>query len=361
MQEAMETVKRELGSDAVILNNRKVRKKGWKNLFKRPVLEIMVAYEPEKAPGARRAANPREPEKDQKADSERIKQLDERIDMLDSMLTGFIDKFSFVKREVTYDYAEDVERLLLRLIENQVREELAHRIARETTAVLVKQRDTSAAEVMEQLILEQLGVPEPISHKKFKRKVVLLMGPNGVGKTTSLVKLAANFAIKQQKKVGIINTDTFRIGAQGQLETYTEILDVPLEIVYQMEELTAALENMSDRDIIFIDTAGKRPGDERHREDIQNVIRIAEPEDVLLCVAASTNFSSLKEILDTYGFVDTFRLLITKVDETKFRGMILNISWYAQKRLAYLTTGQNVPDDIEAVDAEAIAGHLLRE
>ena len=372
MQQAMDTVIKELGSDAVILNSRKVRKKGLKNLFRKPVLEVMVAYDPANVPAVKKLNLPQNSYSTEKAHKEKekaaetinreqLERLDKRIDSIDSMLSDFIEKFSFVKRDITYDYPEDVQELLLKMIDNQVREELAHSLAKETELLLRKQPGTSAAEVLEHLILEQLGKPVPILHKKFTQKVILVLGPTGVGKTTTIVKLAAEFSVKQKKKTGIINTDTFRIGAQEQLQTYADIMGIPLQVVYRSDELKEALDNMADRDVVFIDTAGKRPGDEQHREDILDIVRILQPEDILLCLAATTGFASIKEMTDTYGFVDEYKLLITKLDETKYRGPLLNISWYTQKPLAYVTTGQNVPDDIEIVDIESIAKQIIRD
>jgi len=370
MQQAMDTVIKELGSDAVILNSRKVRKKGLKNLFRKPVMEVMVAYDPANIPAVRKAGSGHgagggdKVQKEQRDKSvavsrEQLERLDKRIDSIDSMLTDFIEKFSFVKREVTYDFPPDVQDLHLKMIDSQVREELAHSLAKETEQMLRRQPDSNAAEVLEHLIMEQLGRPEPILHKKFTQKVILVLGPTGVGKTTTIVKLAADFSVKQKKKVGIINTDTFRIGAQEQLQTYADILGVPLQVGYWVVELEGALETMSDRDIIFVDTAGKRPGDDQHKKDLLDVVRILKPEDVLLCISATTGFASIKEMVDTYGFIDDYRLMVTKLDETKYRGPLLNISWYALRPLAYVTTGQNVPDDIEIVDVEAITKQIL--
>ncbi len=391
MQQAMDSIIKELGSEAVILNSRKMRRKGFINLFKKPIVEVMVAYDPAKIPMAKKlnavlpayaayanggAAEQNAPE-DKKPDvpaegavaapvasigaGEQITHLDARIDSLDQMLSDFINKFSFVKRDVTYDFSDDVQDLMQKLIEEQVREELACSLARETEMILRRQRGSSAVEVMEHLILEMIGSPDPVQPKKFHQKIILLAGPTGVGKTTSLVKLAANFALKQKRKVGIINTDTYRIAAQEQLKTYADILSIPLAVVYQIDELSGALEGMADRDVIFIDTAGKRPGDEQHRTDLKKIIAVAAPEDILLCVSAPTSFSAIQEVVDTYGFVGDYKLLVTKLDETRYRGMLLNLCWYAKKRLAYVTVGQNVPDDIENVDAEAIVGHLLRK
>ena len=369
MQKAMDQIIKELGSDAVILSSRKVREKGLKNLFKRKILEVMVAYDPVLIPGAKPPVTPppvvRVPEISEEAlraaeiSKDQFDRLDKRIDELGDVLSDFVAKFAMIKRDVTYDYPKEIEELFCDLIEGQVREELAHIVARETDAIWQKQPDTAALEVMEQVLTERLGTPMPILPKKFKQKIVLMLGPTGVGKTTSIVKLAADFAINQKKKVGIINTDTYRIAAQEQLKTYAEILDIPLSIVYEMDEIADEIAAMNDREIIFIDTAGKRPGDEGHTTDVKKVIELCDPEDILLCVPATVNFAALKEIVDSYDYLPGYRLLVTKLDETKYRGMILNLRWYAKRDLSYFTTGQNVPDDIEKIDIEMLAKEIL--
>ena len=376
MQEAMDTVIKELGSDAVLLNSRKVRKKGLRYLFQRPLQEVMVAYDPAKIPIAKKinrtysayapkllndGGNEINALKATELNREQMEGLDSRIDSLDRMLNGFIDKFSFVKRDITYDYTSEVEALLTVLINNQVRDELAHQIAKEAEEILKKQQGAKARDVIEHLILEKLGTPEPIRLKKYNRRIVLVVGPTGVGKTTTIVKLAAELSIKQKKKVGIINTDTYRIAAQEQLKTYSDILDIPLSVVYQVSEIGQTINDMPDREVVFIDTAGKCPGNLQHKEDIKAIMECAAPEEVLLCVSASTSFPALKEILDSYEYIDNFKLLITKLDETKYRGMILNLCWYTKKMQAFVTTGQNVPDDIEHADTLSKTNHLLRE
>ena len=369
MQKAMDQIIRELGSDAVILSSRKIREKGFKNLFKRKILEVMVAYDPGLVPGAKPPETPaplmRVPDISEEAlraaeiSKDQFDRLDKRIDELSEVLSDFVAKFAFIKRDVTYDYPKEIEELFCRLVEGQVREELAHIIAREADAILQKQPDSSAVEIMEQVLTERLGTPSPIQPKKFKLKLVLMLGPTGVGKTTSIVKLAADFSINQKKKVGIINTDTYRIAAQEQLRTYADILDIPLSIVYEMDEIADEIDAMSDREVIFIDTAGKKPGDSQHAQEVGKIIELCDPEDILLCVPASVNFAALKEIVDSYDYLPSYKLLVTKLDETRYRGMILNLRWYAKRDLSYFTTGQNVPDDIEKIDIELLAQEIL--
>ena len=373
MKQAMDTAIRELGSDAVMLSSSKVRKKGLKNLFSKPVLEVQFAYDPANIPSVKKHKTAFSFDNTDRQYSNSIntdsatsvaasnEQLEKRIDSFEAKLTEFMDKFMFIKRDITYDYPDDVQALLGKLIESQVREPLAHSLAKDTEQILRSQPGASAVEIMEHLINEQFGRAQPILHKKFTQSIILVMGPTGVGKTTTIVKLAADFAVKQRKKVGIINTDTYRIGAQEQLQMYADILGIPIELVYYPDELKNAMESMSDREIIFVDTAGKRPGDEQHKEDLLAISRILEPNDILLCLSATTGFASIQEMVDTYGFVDNYRIMVTKLDETKYRGALLNISWYTQKPLAYVTTGQNVPDDIEVADIPAIVKKIIRD
>ena len=414
MKQAMDDIVKELGSEAVILNSRKIKKRGLNNLFQKPIVEVMVAYEPNKprkakpaaqqaareaygpfiinaknsaqtppfAPlpaavpvpaGAAPAAVPlRQPQfkplqiNDISAAAptapragSRLNELDDKISSLDNALNDFMHKFAYIKRDITHDFSPEVEKLLLTASANQVREELALSLARETEEILKTRKDAGAYEVMHHLICEHIGESAPITLKKFKQKVILFIGPTGVGKTTSLVKLASDFAINQKKRVGIINTDTYRIAAHEQLRTYADILDIPLGIAYRMEDVQEALEKMRECDIVFIDTAGKRPGDRQHKEDISKIIEFAQPEDIFLCVAAPTCFSAITEVVDTYDSAGEYKLLITKLDETKYRGMVLNTAHYAKRPLAYITTGQNVPDDLAAADTKLLAAQIL--
>jgi len=384
LQQAMDNARRELGSDAVMMTQKKVRKKGFMNLFRKPGYEVQFAYDETKTPSAKKmsASTAQKEEnlpggflhpedkgwgyKTHKSnvaiiDKEQVDKLNNRIDTFETTLADFLDKFKYVKKDITFDYPEEVEKLLGKLIESQVGEELAHSLAKQTDKMLKEKPGTNATEIMEHLLLEQFGRAEPILLRKFQQRVILVLGPTGVGKTTTIVKLAADFSVKQKKTVGIINTDTYRIGAKEQVQTYGDIMGIPVEIVYHSHELEKAMENLSDREVIFVDTVGKPPGDEEHKEDLLEIVRILKPEDTLLCLAATTSFSSIKEMVDTYGIIDNYRVLITKLDETKYRGSLLNIRSYTQKPLAYVTTGQNVPDDIEVADIEQIVKQLIKD
>jgi len=377
MQQAKEKAKRELGSDAVMLNYQWVRPSGMKNVLGKKMVEVTFAYDPTKLPSAVKAqeilklvdAEKTHSKKMHKsadvskivdASNEQFLMFDKRMNALEDMLNDFVDKFTYVKREITYDFTDEINTLLQNMIDCDVKEELAHSLAKNTEQMLRKQPETSATEVLEHLLHEQFGRPEPILHKKFTQKIVLVLGPTGVGKTTTIAKLAADFAVKQKKKVGIINTDTNRVGAHEQWELYTDIMKIPLEEVYWADELNQVMKNLADRELIFVDTAGKSPGDSKHKEELLDILGILKPEDTLLCISATTSFASVKEIVDTYGYIEDYKILITKLDETKHRGPLLNISWYTQKPFAYTATGQNVPDDIQVADIDAIVKRIVR-
>ncbi|MDR3310592.1 MAG: flagellar biosynthesis protein FlhF [Oscillospiraceae bacterium] len=410
-KQILDTVKRELGSEAVILDVRKVRRRGLRNLFKKPLVEVSVAYEPDKIPSAAqsradfgkitvpkrvlaayrgagteietdmppavavleavagtvgtfpaaKASGTSEAAAEPASESlaKRLDEIDKRMESLDRALSAFMNKLAYVNRETQYDYSPEVQSAVHRLVESQVQEELAHTIAKEAESILKKTPDEDALSVVKHVVTEMLGDTEPLRHKKFSRKTILVMGPTGVGKTTSIVKLAAEFSIEQKKKVGLINADTYRVGAHEQLQTYAEILEIPISIVYNDDELREAKEKLSGCDLVFIDTAGKRPGDGQHREEIERIIGITQPDDILLCVSAATGFAAAKEIIDSYGFAEKYKLLITKLDETNAWGMILNTVHYSGRPLTYVTLGQNVPDDIAQADAPEIADRLL--
>lgn len=395
VNQAYERARTELGVDAVLISSQWVRRKGLKNLFSKKIVEVTFAYEQKKKPyggdnpyaakaqeilalvdesskkkkfGAGETEQTTQGSQVSKVaevqqavlSEQQLEQIDKRMNKFEEMLTDFVEKFKYFKKDITFDFADDINHLLRKMIEAEVREEFAHELAKETEKLIRAKPESPAVEALEHLLLELLGNPEPIITKKFYQKFILLLGPTGVGKTTTIAKLAADFSIKQKKKVGIINTDFNRIGAHDQLQIYADTLGIPLELVYYPDELDNVMKNMHDREIVFVDTAGKRPGDSEHKQDILNIVSMLKPEDILLCLSATTSFSSIKEIVDSYAYLENYRVLVTKLDETKHRGPVLNISWYTKKPLAYFTTGQAVPDDISIADIESVINQIIR-
>jgi flagellar biosynthesis protein FlhF len=290
------------------------------------------------------------------AGDERISALENKIDALTSSLSALAGTIRH--GHDSRSYGPDIDALMLSLLENETHEEFAHKLAREVSEI-VKKQQAEPNEVMEQILRQTLGQAEPIKLKRFKRTVVLLIGPTGVGKTTTLAKLAAIYSINHQAKVGAITTDTYRIAAVEQLKTYAQILEIPLTIVYSAEEMGDALREHEDKDIVFIDTAGKSPSDRSHEDEVKDLIRHSDCDEVHLVLSATTSFTGLLNILNAYSFLNDFKLIITKLDETPTWGTLLNARLLSDRPISYTAIGQNVPDDIEVADVRKIVARLM--
>ncbi len=179
-----------------------------------------------------------------------------------------------------------------------------------------------------------------------EKKVIILIGSTGVGKTTTAAKLCGQ-AIKQNKKVGLISLDTFRIGAIEQIRIYSRILGVPLIIASSPEEVQKGINKLKDRDCIIIDTTGRNPKDQSYKNELEAVYALGIPLETHLLISGSSSENFMTESLSHYQNLPVNRIAFTKMDEAGGFGPIYNFSMQAQKPIAYLTTGQKVPNDIE--------------
>ena len=195
-----------------------------------------------------------------------------------------------------------------------------------------------------------------------KPKVVFFFGPTGVGKTTTIAKIASKFKVEQGRKVALLTSDTYRIAAVEQLRTYANILEAPLTIIYSAEDLNKAFERFSDADVILIDTAGHSHKNEQQKQELIELLKCANDYgDVenYLVLSATTKFKDLKSIVDAYRELSGFKVIFTKLDETSAYGNLLNIKLYAGVDIAYTTNGQNVPDDMQMFDTQQVVKQLL--
>jgi flagellar biosynthesis protein FlhF len=260
--------------------------------------------------------------------------------------------------------AFDFVRILYKqLIDNEVNEKYANQILEEVEQFIRPGAsvDMILANVYQKLIL-RFGRPEPLEVEKGKTKVVFFIGPTGVGKTTTIAKIASRFKVEQNDPIAFITSDTYRIAAPEQLRVYANILDVPMSVVYSAEELNDTLDKMRDYALVFVDTAGFSHRNEAQREDISKLIKNLDPEwdkEVYLVVSATTKYRDLLDIADIYSEISDYKLIFTKLDETSAYGNLLNIKLYSGAELSYMTTGQNVPDDIELFNIQKIVKQIL--
>ncbi|MGN0482764.1 MAG: flagellar biosynthesis protein FlhF [Lachnospiraceae bacterium] len=250
------------------------------------------------------------------------------------------------------------------LLDNEVNEKYVNQIIDEIEKIMRNGSsvDYILSNVYQKMILK-FGQPKTISMAtNGGPKVVFFIGPTGVGKTTTIAKIASKFKLEYGKKVAFLTADTYRIAAAEQLRTYANILDTPLSIIYTAEEMNEIIEKENEYDLILIDTAGFSHKSDAQKKDMQHLINSLDPQyekEVFLVVSATTKYKDLLDITDTYKQITDYKIIFTKLDETTSYGNILNIKLYADVDLSYTTNGQNVPDDIEVFNTQKIVKHLL--
>lgn len=206
---------------------------------------------------------------------------------------------------------------------------------------------------------EELRVAGPIAVRRGERRVVAIVGPTGVGKTTTVAKLAANYRLREQCRVGLITVDTYRIAAVEQLRTYADIIDLPMEVVATPRELRAALDRLSGLDLILIDTAGRSPRDELKIQELKSVLAECRADEVHLVLSCVSGGLCLRRTAAQFTALGVTALLLTKLDEAVVLGGLLPLLRHTRLPLSYLTYGQNVPDDIEVAEGRKLARIML--
>jgi flagellar biosynthesis GTPase FlhF len=252
----------------------------------------------------------------------------------------------------------DLKRIL---VEQEVEDGLADKILAKIAEKLPEPLSVDTAlKACARIILAILGEPDTIKLKGTgKTTVAMLIGPTGVGKTTTLAKIAAEFAINQGKNVGLITADTYRIAAVEQLKTYAEILNVPVKVIYAPEEVRKAIHEFGDRDLILVDTAGRSHRNKAQFEELKTLISSACADEIYLVLSGNTSRSACREILDHYAFLGNYKLLFTKLDEATVPGIILNARFRTGKPLSYTTAGQTVPDDLDVANPKQLVSGIV--
>ncbi|MBU5611503.1 flagellar biosynthesis protein FlhF [Geomonas azotofigens] len=197
--------------------------------------------------------------------------------------------------------------------------------------------------------------------KKNGPRIVAVVGPTGVGKTTTIAKIAAMYALNRRVSVAMVTMDNFRVGAVEQLKTYAKIMDLPLEVAGNSQELSRALAVHSDKDLILIDTAGRSPKDADRLDELKGYLESQTGIDVYLCLSATTRSREIDEIIATFGTLPVTKLLFTKLDESRTFGCIVDTCLKHRIPLSYFSTGQKVPEDIEVATSRKLAAMVVQE
>jgi flagellar biosynthesis protein FlhF len=361
MKEALAKVRRDLGGSAVILRTREVRRRRLFGLGPRELIEVTAA-EADSGAGAAPAAGGSRPDPKSIATPSRAMQdqFGEQLSRLHAMVAemsraGRIDHLlPDLPGELVPTYAT--------LVEADVPEVLARRLVRHVAESLEADeiyRPEAIRDALREAVESFLPIAPPIAAVDGTRRVVALVGPTGVGKTTTVAKLAANFKLVHGLRLGLVTVDTYRIAAVEQLRTYAEIIDLPLAVANDPTEMRRAIEGLGDVDLVLIDTAGRSPRDEVKIRELADFLAAARPDEVHLVLSATSGERSLRAAVERFAVVRADRLILTKLDEADGLGGILAVIGQANLPVSYLTTGQAVPDDIEPADRRRLAKLIL--
>lgn len=294
------------------------------------------------------------------------KQFKERLDNLSELLEQKLAKNpqeDGFKSSSNSEEMNIVRMIYTTLLRNDVHEKYANQILDEVEKFIRPGNnvDMILPNIYQKLVLK-FGQPKTIELSGKKPNIVFFIGPTGVGKTTTIAKIASKYKVEYNRKVAFITADTYRIAATEQLRVYADILDAPMSIVYSVDEINEAIEKYMDYDLIFVDTAGFSHKNEQQRSDMKKLLGGVNEEyrkEVYLVLSATTKYHDLMDIVDVYREISNYKLIFTKLDETSSYGNLLNIKLYADADLSYVTNGQNVPDDIEVFDTQKIVKQLL--
>lgn len=371
MKEALTRVRRDLGGDAVILASREIRSRRLLGLGSRAVVEVTASDTMPPADVAIGARSKPEPvgtimSSDTHLPAVPSPALQARFGEELSRLHAMVETLSRHGRidHLVPDLPAPLIPAYSQLIEADVPEVLARRLVQHVTECLeTDQLDDpeSIRAILRDAIEQCIPTAPPVAAVAGARRVVALVGPTGVGKTTTVAKLAANFKLAHGVRVGLVTVDTYRIAAVEQLRTYAEIIDLPLAVVNDPIEMPTAINELGAVDLIFIDTAGRSPRDEVKIRELAEFLLQARPDEVHLVLSAVAGERSLRAAIERFARVQIDRLILTKLDEADTLGGCLAVLASSSRPLSYVTTGQAVPDDIEAADRKRLARLILRQ
>jgi flagellar biosynthesis protein FlhF len=369
MTQVIPMIKRDLGEDALILNTKKVKTGGFLGFFKQEKLEVIAAVET-KSSEPMRSIEPNKTEfqpsemEETSADIESENTPVMKEENLDELMSELKSLKQFMFQVIDEDRLPEALKVLNKKLNAQgITEEVQSEILGKLMLVLEQHpnytEDKLHALARKEIIKLINGHKKRPSRKKVD--IICFIGPTGVGKTTTIAKIAADYLLSEEKKVGLITSDTYRIAAVEQLKTYAGILNIPIRVVESSADLTVAMDDLSDCDIILMDTAGRNYQQKQYIDDLQQMLPEKKKIQINLVLSLTSKYEDMKKIIDNFQTIAMDQLILTKKDETSSSGAILNLIYHYSIPIRYIANGQNVPDDILTVTPEMIANFVLGE
>lgn len=370
MTEAIPMIKRDLGPDALILNTKQIKTGGYLGFFKKDKLEVIAAVEPAPSESKRVVsikpeiqASEKEMDEDSKL-NESASPIDKHEENLDELMSELKSLKQFMFQVIDEDRLPETLKALNKKFNAQgITAEVQSEIMAKLMLVLEQHPNTSEDKIKALAKREIIKLVNVHKKRPSRRKadIICFIGPTGVGKTTTIAKIAADYLLSEDKKVGLITSDTYRIAAVEQLKTYAGILNIPIRVVESSVDLSAAMDDLSDCDIILMDTAGRNYQQKQYIDDLKQMLPDKKEIQINLVLSLTSKYEDMKKIIDNFQTIVMDQLILTKKDETSSSGAILNLIYHYSIPIRYIANGQNVPDDILTVTPELIANFVLEE
>ncbi len=377
MHEALALVRDEMGPGAALLHTRQVPRRGILGWLGKTEFELAATDQPDlpsrfesfasaMAESSQHASEPGEAEAVPATHSAEVATVAHRqaptwpgsadagIDLEDAAIAQ-----TWNWRE---SYPQPLAAICRKLQEADVPVQLAHDLCNELLAVASNEEQPAEpvlAETLRNQLLGSVAIGHGLDDPVHYPRIVAAVGPTGVGKTTTIAKLAARAKFEHRRTVGLVTVDTYRIAAVDQLQTYAEIMDLPMKIVATPTEVRRAIDELADCQQIFIDTAGRSPRDEVQVQQLKSILKAASPDEVYLVLSATSSAQSLAGAVEKFARVAPTSWVLTKIDEVQALGNTLKLLQNHHLPLSYITNGQEVPHAIAAADAEELIGRIL--
>ncbi len=383
-------VKEELGREALIVSVKRIKPRGFYKLFKKPFVEVTAALDDRSVSDSESSNGPL-------SNSNQSTQMKRTLGNTDGIqVKEGVNEESFIellrelsRRDLNKDL--DVNKPIVaaiknnqvneptvlkdndinsdsylgviyeQLLDNEVDEKVINQLMVGFESLNHDDQEAidTVIRTLYNRIVKKISDVEPIQLIDNEKNVAVFVGPTGVGKTTTIAKIASYYTLNLGKKVGLITADTYRIAAVEQLRTYSNILNIPIKVVYNTSEMSQAIEQYKDVDLILVDTAGRSHRNKENQKELMVLLDSISKKEVFLVISLATKYNDLKKICDAYQSVDDYKLIFTKLDETSSYGNIINIKERTNAKLSYVTFGQNVPDDFSEFDVHEIAKKTL--
>lgn len=358
MQEALTRIRRDLGPDAIILSTKQIASDP-------PLIEVLAARDVVVAERPASAAHSAPPAQDAPLSrmAKEIQGLKSSIDILTRKfsypcnLPDLMETLSLLLDKAPASNPNPLQDLYINLISGGLSHPMVVRLIegiKEDYPCEDRDTEEKCSLIAEKLITRSLAVDD-----RKERRIKAIIGPTGIGKTTTLAKLAAHYSLEKKMKVGLITTDTYRIAATEQLKVYAKIMGLPVHVAAERDVFQKALTDFSEKDVILVDTPGRNHQDDRCLNGLNDLLHTGGVEAVLLMSPTATK-EYLLEAADRFKIFNYDRIILTKVDECNHFGAMYDVLTEIGKPVSYVTTGQNVPKDIEKANPERLAKMILQ-